>query len=189
VRHNPSTVVVLAGHPSPGLLHLISRFMNVSVVRPEADAEDAASVLRRAAGISSPYVLVAADPLAGVAAAWQSMWEISDAPRGGEQFELQAGQVLASWRARQFELPDYYLAAAAIRAGEVPPDFYLGPLRGARPRRVAVAGVSGAPGDVGRVLDELRSLEHGPWWPPLEDVVGAARNFFAGGLAEAQPVP
>src|SRR5271168_854616 len=72
VRHNPSTVVVLAGQSSAGLLAAISRLMNVSLVRP-AETEGAASALRRAAGISSPYVVVAADPLAAVAAEWQAM--------------------------------------------------------------------------------------------------------------------
>src|SRR6202035_4921563 len=111
VRHNPSTVVVLAGQSSAGLLAAISRLMNVSLVRP-AETEGAASALRRAAGISSPYVVVAADPLAALAAEWQAMWEISDEPRGSEAFELQAAEAVASWRAGQFELPDYYLVLA-----------------------------------------------------------------------------
>ena len=40
-----------------------------------------------------------------------------------------------------------------------------------------------------RVLDTLRSLEHGPWWPPLDELIDAARRFYAGGLAETQPAP
>jgi hypothetical protein len=121
VRHNASTVVVLAGQPGEGLLAAISRFMNVSLVRPDADdstggIEAAAGALRRAAGISSPYVMVAADPLAAVAAEWQSMWTISPQPRGSDGFELRAGEALASWRARQFELPDYYLVLADQQA-------------------------------------------------------------------------
>jgi hypothetical protein len=39
------------------------------------------------------------------------------------------------------------------------------------------------------VLDALRTLEHGPWWPPLGDVIDAARRFYAGGLVETQAVP
>jgi hypothetical protein len=34
------------------------------------------------------------------------------------------------------------------------------------------------------LLDTLRSLEHGPWWPPLDELFDAARSFDAGGLAE-----
>src|SRR5262249_22593028 len=78
MRRNPSTVVVLAGQASEGLLAAVGRSMNVSLVRPEdaaSELEAAADALRRAAGISSPYVLVAADPLAAVAAAWRAMWE------------------------------------------------------------------------------------------------------------------
>src|SRR5947199_312080 len=79
VRHNPSTVVVLAGQPGDGLLTAVGRPANVTLVRPEATASPgsvagtpgdgiavAAAALRRAARISSPYVLVAADPLAAV---------------------------------------------------------------------------------------------------------------------------
>jgi hypothetical protein len=68
--------------------------------------------LRRAAGIAAPYVLVAADPLSSVAAAWQAMWEITSGPRGSDEFELRAAEALAAWRAKRFELPDYYLALA-----------------------------------------------------------------------------
>jgi len=66
-------------------------------------------------------------------------------------------------------------------------DLYLGPLRAARPRRVAVAGIAGSPGQIAGLLDTLRSLEHGPWWPPLDELIDAARHFYAGGLAETQP--
>jgi len=190
VRHNPSTVVVLAGHPSAGLLGVISRFMNVSLVRP-GDNEDAASTLRRAAGITSPYVLVAADPLAAVAAEWQSMWEISDAPRGTDEFELRAGEVLASWRAGQFELPDYYLVLTERAAdGSGPasaaplPDFYLGPLRALRSHRVAVVAASETAEQAAGILTALGSLRHGRWWPPLPEVIDFARGFYPGLLAE-----
>jgi len=173
VRHNPSTVVVLAGHPGAGLLSVIGRLMNVVVVRP-GDNEDAASTLRRAAGISSPYVLVAAE--------WQSMWQITDAPRGTEAFELRAGEVLASWRAGQLELPDYYLVLAEQSPPR--PDFYLGPLRALRPHRVAVVTASETSEQATGVLTALGSLRHGRWWPPLPEVIDSARGFYPGSLAE-----
>jgi hypothetical protein len=121
MRRNPSTVVVLAGQAPDAMLAAVGRSMNVSLVRPEEsgpgdgaadELEAAAGALRRAAGISSPYVLVAADPLAAVAAEWQAMWEVSAGPQGGEAFELRAAQALAAWRANRFELPDYYLVLA-----------------------------------------------------------------------------
>jgi hypothetical protein len=124
VRRNPSTVVVLAGQPSEALLAAVGRSMNVSLVRAEDSGsargiEAAAGALRRAAGISSPYVLVAADPLAEVAEEWRAMWEVTAQPRGGEEFELRAAEALAAWRANRFELPDYYvvLAQEATTAG------------------------------------------------------------------------
>ena len=201
VRRNPATVVVLAGQASEGLLAAVGRSMNVSLVRPEEpeDAlEAAAGALRRAAGISSPYVLVAADPLAAVAAEWRAMWEISREPRGSEAFELRAAEALAAWRADRFELPDYYLvlAPAGLRqqekehagsAGteEQRPDFYLGPLRSVRPHRVAVVAAAEPAEQAAGLLSALGALRHGRWWPPLEEVIDAARRFYPGALAES----
>jgi hypothetical protein len=131
------------------------------------------------------YVVVADDPLQGVAAGWRAMWDLSDGPGGSAAFEQNAADALAAWRSQQFELPDYYLVVAPPQPETAGPDLYLGPLRAARPRRVAVAGQAGLPGQAGLVLDALRSLDHGPWWPPLDELVAAARSFYAGGLAEA----
>ena len=180
--------MVLAGQSSDGLLAAVGRLMNVSLVRP-ADSEGAVAALRRAAGISSPYVVVAADPLAAVAAEWQAMWEISDAPRGSQAFELRAAEAVASWRAGQFELPDYYLLLAqpgAAPGTQPAPDFYLGPLRGLRPHRVAVVAASEPAEQVAGLHTALGSLRHGRWWPPLPEVVDAARHFYPGSLS---PLP
>lgn len=194
MRRNPSTVVVLAGHPAEGLLAAVGRSMNVSLVRPEVpgpgngaedELEAAAGALRRAAGISSPYVLVAADPLAAVAAEWQAMWEVTTGPRGGEAFELRAAEALAAWRANRFELPDYYLILAAGPSQEQRPDFYLGPLRSVRPHRVAVVAATEPAEQAAEVLTALGSLRHGRWWPSLDDVIDAARRFYPGALAES----
>ena len=175
--------------------------MNVSLVRPEEPGdglEAATGALRRAAGISSPYVLVAADPLAAVAAEWRAMWEISREPRGSEAFELRAAEALAAWRADRFELPDYYLvlAPAGLRqqekehagsAGteEQRPDFYLGPLRSVRPHRVEVVAAAEPAEQAAGLLSALGALRHGRWWPPLEEVIDAARRFYPGALAES----
>ena len=169
-------MVVLVGEAGEGVLAELGRSGNVSVARAPASGqsgavepaqarpawETGALAMREAAGRQSAYVLVADDPLADVAAAW---------------------------RAKRFELPDYYLVAAALEAGGTGPDLYLGPLRAGRPRRVVVAGAVDGPRQAGRVLDALRSLEHGPWWPPLDELIEAARHFYAGGLAETQPPP
>ena len=180
--------------------------MNVVVVRPAGDAEGidaAAAALRRASGISAPYVLVVADPLAAVAAEWSAMWDLSSdrnksEHRGSDRFELRAGEALAAWRANQFELPDYYLvltertspaAAATPVAPAAPedlrPDFYLGPLRSVRPHRVAVAAASEPAEQAAMVLSELGSLRTGRWWPSLEDIFRTVRGFYPGALAES----
>jgi hypothetical protein len=221
MRRESSTVVSLVGEVGSALLAELARSPNVSVVRPPGtngangdDLEAAVRALRQATGKASSYVLVPADPLAGVASRWRAMWDLSQGPRGSAGFEARAAEAVAAWRAGRFELPDYYLvltpagidspgpgtpgasaaaaegAAAGGPAGEGSgPDLYLGPLRAARPRRVAVVLAPPAeqqgPPRVGPVLDALRGLRHGPWWPPLGELIDTARRFFPGGLAEA----
>jgi hypothetical protein len=229
VRHNPSTVVVLAGRPGEQMLAALGRSLNVVLVRPEptssagadgvgGEAEAAAGALRRAAGISAAYVLVAADPLAAVAEAWQAMWALTGEAHGSDEFELRAAEAMGAWRAKRFELPDYYLVLAdesavggtagggaadaqgapsafgasgtpavsgASGAGEPRADFYLGPLRAVRPNRVAVAAGASPAAQADALLSELGSLRHGPWWPPLDEVLHTARGFYPGSLAES----
>jgi len=198
VRHNPSTVVVLAGQPGEQVLAAVGRSLNVVLVRPEERSpgagsaaggiEAAAGALRRAAGVSAPYVLVAADPLNAVADAWRDMWAIGSAPGGSDEFELRAAEALAAWRSSQFELPDYYLVLApdAPADGAAPAaDFYLGPLRSVRPNRVAVAAGREPAAQAAAVLAELGTLRHGRWWPSLEEIFRAARGFYPGALAES----
>lgn len=195
MRRNPATVVALAGHASEPLLGAVSGSMNVALIRPEdsgGELESAAAALRRVAGISSPYVLVAADPLAAVAAEWRAMWKVATEPRGGDRFEIRAGEALAAWRAGQFELPDYYLVLAEETGpgtlgtpSEQRPDFYLGPLRSVRPNRVAVVAAAEPAGQAAGVLSALGSLRHGRWWPSLEEIIATARGFYPGALAES----
>ena len=193
-------MVVLVGEVSEGLLAEVGRSGNVSVARaPDAGPQDAAQprpawqqgtlAMREAAGRQSAYVIVPDDPLAGVAAAWRAMWDVASGPGGVAAFEEHAAQALAAWRDKRFELPDYYLVVAGAHADGMGQDLYLGPLRARRPRRVVVAGADDDPGRAGRVLDALRSLEHGPWWPPLDELIDAARRFYAGGLTETQAAP
>jgi hypothetical protein len=206
MRRESSTVVVLAGEVDAVLLAGIGRSPNVSIARASADGaaqtagqapgqgpaparpawESGALAMREAARRRSTYVIVLDDPLADVAAEWQAMWEAPGVSRGGAGFEARAAEALAAWRDKRFELPDYYLVMAPAQPGGAAANLYLGPLRGVRPRRVAVAGIANRPGQASSLLDTLRSLEHGPWWPPLDELLDAARHFYAGGLAETQ---
>jgi hypothetical protein len=198
MRRNASTVVVLPGPVPAEILAAVDRSMNVNLIRPAGPAgpaadgdglEAAAGALGRAARSTAPYVLVPADPLAAVAASWQAMWDVSRQP-GPVPFELEAAKAVAAWRAGRFELPDYYLVLAAGDAAggqdaDPGPDFYLGPLRSARPRRVAVVPAAEPAQQAAGVLQALGSLRHGPWWPGLDEVLEAARTFYPGRLAEA----
>jgi hypothetical protein len=213
MRRNASTVVVMPGPAPAEVLAAIARSMNVALIRPVDDDGDgleaAAGALRQAGRSTSAYALVPADPLAAVAASWRAMWDVSR-PEGPAGFEQEAVKALSAWRSGQFELPDYYLilgprgsvgagpAAPAApagpagparpEAGDQGPDFYLGPLRSARPHRVAlVAATEPAQQAVG-VLQALGSLRHGPWWPGLDELIEVARTFYPGRLAEGTAV-
>jgi hypothetical protein len=196
-------VVVLAGEIGEGLLAGLAQSPGVSVARAAANGgpaqdeaggaarpgwEAGALALRAAARNRSMYVIVPDDPLAGVAAGWRAMWEVPAGPGGAAGFEENAAQALAAWRDKRFELPDYYLVVAPAQGTVAGPDLYLGPLRAVRPRRVALAAGADSAAQVTAVLHALGSLEHGPWWPPLDELIDAARHFYAGGLAETQHV-
>lgn len=164
---------------------------------PHHSWKHGALAMHEAARRRATYVVVPADPLAGVAAAWRAMWDVSSGPDAAAGFEEAAADTLLAWRANRFELADYYLVIAPPEDTATGPDLYLGPMRAARPHRVAVAA-SAAPRDmatadtlVGAIslLETLRSLPHGPWWPPLDELLDAARHFYAGGLAESLQTP
>jgi hypothetical protein len=203
MRRESSTVVVLVGAVDDQLLAGLGRSPNVSVARAPAAAdagdqpggaepaarpswETGALALRAAARRRSAYVIVPDDPLADVAAQWREMWGTPGASRGAAGFEERAAGALAAWRGQQFELPDYYLVMAPAQPGGTGPDLHLGPLRAARPRRVAVAVADSPETGVARLLDTLRSLDAGPWWPPLDELIDGARHFYEGGLVETQ---
>jgi hypothetical protein len=196
MRRETSTVVALVGEVSEPLLAELGRSPNVSVARPPADAavppaapearpawEAGALAMREAARRRSPYVILTDDPLAGVASAWRELWDLAAGPERSARFEAAAAEALAAWRARQFELPDYYLLIAGGQPEGTGPDLYLGPLRAARSHRVA-ADITRGPAQLSHVLDTLRSLPYGPWWPPLDQLIDSIRTFYAGRLAE-----
>ncbi len=195
MRRNSCTVVVLAS-PAPGeVLAAIARSMNVTLIRPEDPDGDAiqlaAVALQRAGRATSPYALVAADPLAAVAVSWQAMWDVAR-PQGPDEFELAAAQALSAWRAGRFELPDYYLTLAADTgpgSGEPGPDFHLGPLRSTRPHRVAFVPATEPAAQAAGVLQALGSLRHGPWWPPLDEMIATTRQFYPDSLSEPTAPP
>jgi hypothetical protein len=205
MRRESSTVVVLVGEVGEGLLAELARSANVSVARaPDtADAgqsavvrpgwEPGAMAMREAARRASTYVIVSDDPLAGLAAGWRAMWDPSAGPGGAVGFEERAADALAAWRDKRFDLPDYYLVSVPYlvtepaQSADAVPDLYLGPLRAVRPRRVAV--VPDAESRPDRVTAALRSLRHGPWWPPLDELIDAARRFYPGHLPEVQAPP
>ena len=69
-------------------------------------------------------------------------------------------------------------------SGDPGPDFHLGPLRSARPHRVAFVAAAEPAQQAAGVLHALGSLRHGPWWPGLDEVIETARGFYPDSLAE-----
>jgi hypothetical protein len=193
VRRNSCTVIVLASPVPPEVLGVVDRSLNVTLIRPPDPADEsgtdglaaAAAALRRAASATSPYALVTADPLAAVAEGWHGMWDLAH-PQGPARFEQEAATALAAWRAGQFELPDYYLVAAESPESQEQ-NFHLGPLRAARSHRVAFVPAAEPANQAAAVLTTLGSLAHGPWWPPLDDLLNTARHFYPGRLSETTP--
>src|SRR5215469_12089028 len=160
MRRESSTVVALVGDVTSDLLGSLARSPNVSVAQPSAGPgglDTAAAAMREAARQRGMYVVVPADPLADVAASWQNMWDLAAGSSGATEFERCAAEALAAWRAKSFELPDYYLVMAPAHGSLTAPDLYLGPLRAARPRRVAVAAVADSAVHDAGLLDALRS--------------------------------
>ena len=100
MRRESSTVVVLVGAVGNGLLAALRTSPGISVARapgagtggPSAEEPAAAEqrpgweagalALREAARRQSMYVIVPEDPLAGVAAEWRAMWDMSVGPGG-----------------------------------------------------------------------------------------------------------
>ena len=123
---------------------------------------------QRAGRATSPYALVAADPLAAVAASWRAMWDVSR-QEGPAEFEQEAVQALAAWRAGRFELPNYYLVLATDTGAALAPGVHVPTStsgRCARPGRPDSGGRRGRARAAGRRrLQTLGSLRHGPWWP------------------------
>jgi hypothetical protein len=151
---------------------------------PAAFEQAAAQVLSawRAGWFELPdYYLVLGHAPAGPAdpADARGLGRAPDSPRG-------SGSARASRSARASGSPRGPGSAgpAGAEAGVLPPDFYLGPLRSARPHRVAFVPATEPAQQAVGVLQALGSLRHGPWWPGLDDVLEAARTYYPGRLAE-----
>src|SRR5215469_17942364 len=116
MRRESSTVIALVGGVSGGLLMGLAESPNVAVVHPPPDQashprrprppaavqpagagtapepprpgwEHGALAMQEAARRRATYVVVPADPLAGVAAAWRAMWDVAAGPDAAARFE------------------------------------------------------------------------------------------------------
>lgn len=154
-----TTVVALVGPDARPLAEAAGAAANVAAVVPEqAPAlERAASAWREAVRSSSTYVVHDADPLSQVVDAWTALY---DGAAARDELAVAVSAVVACWRARSLELPDYYLVLDAEDLPATRRHWYLGVLRAAAPARVVPVQPTG----IRRALASLRS---GRWWPDL----------------------
>ncbi len=185
MRQGSSTIVAVVGEIRTGVLRSVGRSLNVATVEEEKGGlEGGILALKKAEGLTSPYVVVSADPLHQLAAQWRAMWDVET--NKPHSFEQAAREALGAWRAGRFELPDYYL----VLTGEAPEaaaphqeDFHLGFLKTERPGRVSAVFSAQEPREeAARLLRALSALTQAPWWPPLDRLLEAAGSFFPGGL-------
>jgi hypothetical protein len=115
------------------------------------------------------YLVLAADPL------------LPASPALAADQTLAANRTLADRTLADRTMPNDRSPAAdtTIEHGA---DFYLGPLRSVRPHRVAAVAPGEPAEQASGVLRALGSLQHGPWWPGLDDIIATARNFYPGAL-------
>lgn len=156
-----TTVVAVVAPPGQQPLKGV-RAGNVRVTHPAPDLPDverAREVWEQAHRAAALYLLHDADPLAGVASAWAAHF---DGTGAAGELEVATADVLARWRARTVDLPDYYLVVDAERLPPTLQHWYLGVLAGRAPVRVVAVRPETS------LADELPALRAGPWWPPLD---------------------
>lgn len=160
-----TTVVALVGSDAARRARQVGGAANVLAVVP-ADAaplERASAAWAQAAKTSRTYLVHDADPLHDVAARWVA-WYDGTGRRG--DLETAVAEVVARWRSRSVELPDYYLVLDTDALSETARHWYLGVLRAAASSRVAP--VDATADGVRRALSRLPA---GRWWPDLPDLL------------------
>jgi hypothetical protein len=163
VQRVSTTVVALVGPEARALAEALGEAANVRAVLPDAEAaplDRAVQAWREAQGAHIPYLVHDADPLAEVAAAFER-WYDQKAGRG--ELEVAVTETVARWRARNLELPDYYLVVDAESLGATSRHWYLGFLHQASPVRVLPA-----PADPLGAAARITHLPAGRWWPDLD---------------------
>jgi hypothetical protein len=167
------------------LLEALGLAPNVAAIRADGRAfDEAAAALARAEAVASPYAIATVDPLTEVAGQWRAMWTPGSAEHS---FETAAGSLVMEWRSGRFELPDYYVVVTHEEAQDA--DFRLGFLKSQRPGRVVVVPIADHDDELAlRILSALPALPQGPWWPGVDRLMDAARDFFPGTItSEARP--
>ena len=174
--------------PAPGeVLAALGRSMNVALIRP-ADGRgrrgSAAAARRRCSGPAGPR-----HPTPWCPPTRSRPW-----PRAGARCGMCRSRRVRPRSSRRRSRPwprggrggsscptTTWCSPARTPEG---PDFYLGPLRSARSRRVVLVPEQEPAQQAAGVLHALGSLRHGPWWPGLDEVIEVARRFYPDSLAE-----
>jgi hypothetical protein len=163
-RTSTTVIAVVAGqHDAAAGVARLAGAANVRTLVTDPDApvlDRAVQAWAQVARTTAPYTVHDADPLAAVAEAWTRRFD-GLGPAG--ELEVAVSETVARWRARSFDLPDYYLLVDPEDFEPTRRHWYLGYLAGAAPARV-VAGGRDLLGTIGR-------LATGRWWPELDQLV------------------
>lgn len=162
MQRSAATVVALVGPGADGLVPRLGqagRVRAVSVDPALPPLERAVAAQQGTAATGATLAVHDADPLAAVVDAWVRLF---DGTGAAGELEVARAAVVARWRARAVELPDYYLLLDPDGWDPTRRHWYLGVLSAAAPARVAPL----------RAADDvpaaLRRLPAGRWWPRLD---------------------
>lgn len=162
----------LVGPAAPGRVRV------AAVDRRLAALDRAAAAQAQLSGAGSTIGVHDADPLAAVSAAWARLF---DGEGAAGELEIAVGAALGRWRARQVELPDFYLVVDPEAWDVTRRHFYLGVLAAAAPSRVVPVRT------VEEVPAALRRLPAGRWWPELPRLLEGLDRQVPDRLATDRP--
>jgi len=166
VQRASTTVVVVVGRETGGVLRALDRAANVRVLDLDDEApplDRAVEATRLAASAHIPYLVHDADPLAVVADAWVRFFD-GEGPIG--ELEVAVTETRARLRTGAIELPDYYAVLDPETLDETRRHFWLGVVHRDVPARVVPV-----PSDPDALLSALGALTPGRWWSPADELL------------------
>jgi hypothetical protein len=166
MRSPSSTVVVLTGAVTDGIVGGLGRLPNVQALRLTPEG---APPLREVLGAAHrPFLVHDLDPLAAVSRAWAGFF---DDPSTLGTLRVETAAALSAFAAGEAVLPDYYLVLGPESLDPREGAWWLGVLAGVAPARVIPV-----PATTAAVQQALAALPSGRAWPEPAGWLGELRN-------------